>query len=55
MEGFLAENVSVTLLIKMLLSSHALFACVMSLKETLASKHMGIIMVSEEVTCIDTE
>lgn len=55
MEGFLAENVSVTPLIKMLLSSRALFACIMSLKETSASKHMGISMESEEVTCIDTE
>lgn len=44
LEGFLTENVSVTLLIKMLLSSYALFACIMSLKEILASKHMGISM-----------
>lgn len=42
MEDFLVGNVSVTLLIKMLLSSPALFACITSLKETLASKHMGI-------------
>lgn len=38
-----------TLLIKMLLSSPAVFACIMSLKETLASKHMGISLGSKRL------
>lgn len=54
-EGFLAENVSVTLLIKMLLSSQAPSTCITSLKETLVSKHMGVSLGSAEVTCLDTE
>lgn len=55
MEGSLAENVPVTPLIKMLLSSHAPSTCIMSLEETLVSKHMGVSLGSGEVTCLDAE
>lgn len=54
MEDFLVGTVSVTLLIKMLLSSPALFACITSLKETLASKHMGISLGSKRL-CVSIQ
>lgn len=54
MEDLLVENMSVTLLIKMLLSSPALFACITSLKETLASKHIGISLGRKKL-CISVQ